>query len=99
MDEGDSILTDISENLPGARDAAAISYRYRIMAMICLCQDNFLIRHRLSTLEALLVLIWTISHNEGAERSWVLLGKIYDSSFGNMGLLMIKVWLSTLQLC
>ncbi|KAH6970761.1 hypothetical protein BKA56DRAFT_496884 [Ilyonectria sp. MPI-CAGE-AT-0026] len=74
MEEGDSILTNISETLPGARDAAAISYRYRVMAMICLCQDNFLIRHRLSTLEALLILIWTIGHNEGAERSWVLLG-------------------------
>jgi hypothetical protein len=39
-----------------------------------LSQDDFLIRHDLTTLEALLVLIYAISHNEGVERGWVLLG-------------------------
>ncbi|KAF6818886.1 C6 zinc finger domain-containing protein [Colletotrichum plurivorum] len=36
--------------------------------------DQFLIRHDLATLESLLVLIYAISHNEGVERGWVLLG-------------------------
>ncbi|RGP81459.1 zn -c6 fungal-type dna-binding domain [Fusarium longipes] len=58
---------------PHGTNIAAVSERYRAMAMICLCKDRFLVRYRLSTLEALLVLVYTISHNEGAEQSWVIL--------------------------
>jgi hypothetical protein len=36
--------------------------------------DHFFVRHKLSTLETLLILIYDISHNDGADRGWALLG-------------------------
>jgi hypothetical protein len=42
--------------------------------MICLAQDNFLNNHSISTFEALLILIFTISYDERVDRGWVLLG-------------------------
>ncbi|KAH7232923.1 hypothetical protein BKA59DRAFT_504081 [Fusarium tricinctum] len=74
IDESDEVINSIATNPSYGSNIAAISDRYRAMAMICLCKDRFLVRHRLSTLEALLVLVYTISHNEGAEQSWVILG-------------------------
>ena len=74
MNEGDDVISSIAPGSSNSRYIAAISDRYRAMAMICLCKDRFLVRYRLSTLEALLVLVYTISHNEGAEQSWVTLG-------------------------
>jgi hypothetical protein len=75
IDESDEVISSIATNPSYGSNIAAISDRYRAMAMICLCKDRFLVRHRLSTLEALLVLVYTISHNEGAEQSWVILGQ------------------------
>ncbi|KAL4796670.1 hypothetical protein BDV19DRAFT_388171 [Aspergillus venezuelensis] len=59
---------------PDVQNTAALSCRFRTAATICLAQDNFLINHSLNTLEALLILIYTISHDEGVDRGWVLLG-------------------------
>jgi hypothetical protein len=42
--------------------------------MMALSQDQFLVRHDISTLEALLILVHMISHNEGPEYGWALLG-------------------------
>lgn len=74
IDESEDVIRSIAPNSSYGPNIAAISDRYRAMAMICLCKDRFLVRYRLSTLEALLVLVYTISHNEGAEQSWVMLG-------------------------
>ncbi|KAJ4290796.1 hypothetical protein N0V88_006546 [Collariella sp. IMI 366227] len=52
----------------------ALSRKLRAACLTSLSQDEFLIRHDLTTLEALLILIYAISHNEGIERGWVLLG-------------------------
>lgn len=54
---------------------ADMSLYYRRIAMDCLCQDEFLVRFNLGTLEALLLLVYSISHNEGVEQSWTLLGE------------------------
>ncbi|OJJ41927.1 hypothetical protein ASPWEDRAFT_167917 [Aspergillus wentii DTO 134E9] len=70
----DPTLADLWIKYPNARDIPSVSCQLRSAAMICLSQDQFLIRHRLTMLEALLILIYTISHNEGVERSWTLLG-------------------------
>ncbi|KAI3580684.1 glycosyl hydrolase family 3 C-terminal domain-containing protein, partial [Fusarium oxysporum f. sp. albedinis] len=74
IDKGDDVIDSIASSSSHSPNIAVISDRYRAMAMICLCKDRFLVRYRLSTLEALLVLVYTISHNEGAEQSWVILG-------------------------
>lgn len=43
-------------------------------AMTCLLQDEFLIRHKFSTFEALLMVIYNLSHNESVDQTWALLG-------------------------
>lgn len=75
LDENDTILGTMTTDAPNSPNRASVSERYRAVAMVCLCQDKFLVRYRLSTLEALLVLVYTINHNEGVENSWVVLGK------------------------
>jgi hypothetical protein len=75
LDESDTILNTMATDASNNLNIASISERYRAIAMVCLCQDRFLVRYRLSTLEAVLVLVYTISHNEGLENSWVVLGK------------------------
>lgn len=74
FDSDESRSIDIWPEASGPRDLSSDAYRLRIAAMICLSKDQFLIRHNLSTLEALLLLIYTISNHEGAERAWTLLG-------------------------
>jgi hypothetical protein len=56
------------------QDPAALSRSLRGMALNCLFQDEFIVRHDLNSLEALLILIYSVCHNEGVERSWTLLG-------------------------
>lgn len=55
-------------------DLPSLSQQYRNAAMMSLSQDQFLFRHNLHTLEALLVVIHNISDSEGAEFAWALLG-------------------------
>ncbi|RJE25250.1 hypothetical protein PHISCL_02400 [Aspergillus sclerotialis] len=75
LESDDSVLADIWPDSAGPHDISAVAYRFRTATMICLSQDQFLIRHNLSTLEALLLLIYAISNHEGAERAWTLLGQ------------------------
>ncbi|KAL4865791.1 hypothetical protein BDV12DRAFT_173880 [Aspergillus spectabilis] len=73
VESDDAVLAKLWSE-PHAQDTTALSCRLRTAAMICLAQDNFLVNHSLSTLEALLILIYTISHDEGVDRGWILLG-------------------------
>jgi hypothetical protein len=70
----DPALTVLWQDQSPPRNLSFLSQQYRNAAMMCLSQDQFLIRHNLNTLEALLVLIHTISDSEGAEYGWALLG-------------------------
>jgi hypothetical protein len=78
LEDDDSVLAEIrsKQHQPQTQERAEISYQLRIAAMVCLSQDNFMVNHRLCTLEALLILIYTISNYEGVERGWALLGKL-----------------------
>ncbi|KAJ5687143.1 hypothetical protein N7536_009762 [Penicillium majusculum] len=74
-DDDDAVLAEMRSREPLSNLCnEIISHRFRIAAMICLSQDSFLVRHRLSTIEALLVLIYTINHYEGVESGWSMLG-------------------------
>lgn len=42
--------------------------------MTCHLQDDFLIRYKFSTFEALLLVIYNLSHNESVDQGWALLG-------------------------
>lgn len=67
MEEGDSVLTDIWCREVQFLDFRATAVRLRNYAMVCLSQDRFLIRHSLHTLQALLILIYSMSHNDGVD--------------------------------
>lgn len=75
MEKDEIALVDMDPAVSDSNDIASISYRLRAAALLCLSQDQFLIRHNLSTLEGLLVLIYTISNIEGVEHAWALLGE------------------------
>lgn len=74
----DTGLLELWQNEPLSHDLCALSQNYRTAAMMSLSQDQFLIRHNLNTLEALLVVIQAISDTEGAEHVWALLGVAHN---------------------
>ncbi|OAL46277.1 hypothetical protein IQ07DRAFT_575326 [Pyrenochaeta sp. DS3sAY3a] len=67
-------MTAQSSFLPQVNDITAYYHRLRKAVTICLSMDHFFVRHKLSTLEALLITIYAITHNDGADRGWSLLG-------------------------
>ncbi|OJZ80609.1 hypothetical protein ASPFODRAFT_52815 [Aspergillus luchuensis CBS 106.47] len=74
LDDEDTVLALSHSSAASVNQISDIYLRYRTAAMTCLSADNCLINNRLSTLEALLLLIYTVNHYEGLERSWNLLG-------------------------
>ncbi|KAL6900431.1 hypothetical protein GGI43DRAFT_405403 [Trichoderma evansii] len=76
---GDPGLAELWHTGTQPDDCLLLSQKYRDAALSALSQDQFLVRHNLSTLEALLILIHTISHSEGAERGWTLLGSALNT--------------------
>ncbi|KAJ5108959.1 hypothetical protein N7456_005634 [Penicillium angulare] len=74
MDHHEPTLKEFWPQISGPSDIQSIAYRLRTASMLCLTQDQFMIHHDISTLEALLVTIYTISNHEGAENAWTLLG-------------------------
>lgn len=54
--------------------AKSLSARFQNAAMSCLAADQFMIRHRLSTFQALTMLIYAMNNSEGTGSTWALLG-------------------------
>jgi hypothetical protein len=79
LDYNDPVLAGLKSKMPTARDISAMSCELRGFSMICLGRDNFLFHYRLDTLECLLLLIYSISHDEGVDVAWTLLGKPLQS--------------------
>jgi hypothetical protein len=74
LEEDDPTFCALRSSLRPNWLIADVSLYYRQIAMNCLCKAEFLVCLSLSTLEALLLLVYSISHNEGVEQSWTLLG-------------------------
>ncbi|KAJ4267024.1 hypothetical protein NW762_003122 [Fusarium torreyae] len=83
MDENDPRLVSLWPLLgpDGTQSSAAqvpatvsVSRLLLRSAMTCLLQDNFMFRHEFSTFEALLMVIYCLSHNESVDQGWGLLG-------------------------
>lgn len=68
------IWPEMSDNSTQVFTTTSISRRLLQAAMTCLLQDQFFIRHKFSTFEALLMLIYSLSHNESVDQGWALLG-------------------------
>lgn len=76
MEPSDPRLADLwkSRDSSPTEEAMAMSRRLLQTAMTCLSMDQFFVRHKLSTFEALLMVIYHLSHNESVDQGWALLG-------------------------
>ncbi|CAG8930483.1 unnamed protein product [Penicillium salamii] len=80
MDESDPRLSYLGSQLPSTPTPTQIPVTVSASrcllqtAMTCLLQDDIFIRHKLSTFEALLMVIYNVSHNESVDQGWALLG-------------------------
>ncbi|KAI0533125.1 hypothetical protein GGR58DRAFT_487841 [Xylaria digitata] len=74
LDYDDALPDDLRPNRYPLQDSRIPTRRYQEAAMICLSKDQFLTKYRLSTLQALLLVIYEICHEEGVERGWTLMG-------------------------
>ncbi|KAJ5985747.1 hypothetical protein N7499_007962 [Penicillium canescens] len=78
MDESDPRLARYLSQLPSspAQVPATVYVSRRLLrtAMTCLLKDNFFVNHKFSTFEALLMVIYNLSHNESVDQGWALLG-------------------------
>ncbi|KAI0411888.1 hypothetical protein F5X98DRAFT_32922 [Xylaria grammica] len=74
LDYDDALPDDLRPDRYTLHDSRMSTRRYREAAMICLSKDQFLTSYRLNTLQALLLVVYEICHEEGVERGWTLLG-------------------------
>ncbi|CAI7618058.1 unnamed protein product [Penicillium glandicola] len=76
MEPNDPRLVDLWPNRSHSQEQEAVTLSRRLQqtAMVCLLQDQFFIRHKLSTFEAVLMVIYNLSHNESVDQGWALLG-------------------------
>jgi hypothetical protein len=72
LDSSSWLLCDLSRKKTGAEKIAELSERYRNAAMKCLEADNYLWQHNVTTLQALIILVYGINHSHG--QAWTLLG-------------------------
>jgi hypothetical protein len=74
LDEHDPLLQDLCLEAEGGDGMKILAKKYRTGAMNALAADGFLVRHNLTTLQVLVLLIYAINHSEGAAQSMALLG-------------------------
>ncbi|KAI0205027.1 hypothetical protein F4808DRAFT_448606 [Astrocystis sublimbata] len=74
LDYDGPLPAEINPNAPLLQVSGRLTRRYREAAMMCLSKAQFLTRYHLSTLQALLLVIYEICHEEGVEQGWTLLG-------------------------
>ncbi|KAL7934618.1 fungal-specific transcription factor domain-containing protein [Trichoderma chlorosporum] len=74
LDDDDWVLDDLGREADGPSNVKAIATLYRKAAMSCLEADDYMVRHRLSTLQCLVLMIYAINHSQGSGSSWALLG-------------------------
>lgn len=72
LDENHPLLTDLGREATAGANVRNIANRFRNAAMRTLTVDRFLWRHNLQTLQALILLIYALSHAHGP--AWSLLG-------------------------
>ncbi|KAL4805443.1 hypothetical protein BDV18DRAFT_161098 [Aspergillus unguis] len=72
LDDADPLLMHLGRDPSPGANIRALSAKYRAAAMRCLVADNFMFRHNLETVQALVLLIYALNHAQGPV--WSLLG-------------------------
>ncbi|KAJ5701042.1 hypothetical protein N7488_008590 [Penicillium malachiteum] len=75
LEHDSPLLKSLSRKGTPLERLSEISERYYTAAMKCLEADRYLWRHNISTLKALLIMIYGIHHSHG--QAWTLLGLVY----------------------
>ncbi|KIW73150.1 hypothetical protein PV04_01291 [Phialophora macrospora] len=78
LDSDHPLLEDLGDAASPSVKIKTLATQYRSAAMRCLSADQFLWRHNLHTVQALVLLIYAISHAHGP--SWALLGTTFHIS-------------------
>ena len=76
LDSDHPILNDLGLKASASANIKSLAAKYRSAAMRCLSADQFLWRHNLHTVQALVLLIYGLSHAHGP--SWALLGTTFN---------------------
>jgi hypothetical protein len=76
LDEESTLPYDLGWNDSMMNNIASLQSRYRMAAMQCLAADQYLWKHNMQTLQALILLIYGINHSHG--QTWALLGTSYN---------------------
>lgn len=76
LQSSDVALAPLWSQLPEMveKTTFVLAKHMRQLALQCLAQSQFFFNHDTTTVEALLLLIYAVCHNEGVERGWPLLG-------------------------
>jgi hypothetical protein len=77
-DADTSFLSELTRQATLSDKIRDLSERYRAATLRCLHMDNYMWRHNVTTLQALIILIYGINHSHG--QSWTLLGTTYHLS-------------------
>ncbi|KAK2861257.1 hypothetical protein FQN49_004392, partial [Arthroderma sp. PD_2] len=72
LGDDDPLLPDLGREATPSANIRVISEQYRSAAMQCLAADQVLSRHSMKTLQALVLLIYALTHS--SQPSWVLIG-------------------------
>ncbi|RFU79585.1 transcriptional activator mut3p [Trichoderma arundinaceum] len=78
-EEDADLLHDLGRTTSVSKNVSILTSRYRAAAMQALEADNYLWRHNLYTLQALVIIIYGINHSHGS--SWTLLGLARNIAF------------------
>ncbi|KAK3617019.1 hypothetical protein LTR56_025563 [Elasticomyces elasticus] len=74
------LLADLSRKKSASGRILELSQRYRDMSMKCLEADHYLWNHNVTTLQALIILVYGIGHSYGP--TWTLLGLAHHMAIG-----------------
>ncbi len=76
LNDDDLLLSDLGREVNPAANMRNLSSRYRTASFRCLAADQFLWQHNMRTLQALVLLIYSLNHSHA--QSWPLLGLTYN---------------------
>ncbi|KIW78175.1 hypothetical protein Z517_08008 [Fonsecaea pedrosoi CBS 271.37] len=76
LDSDHPLLADLGMEATASANIKSLATKYRAAAMGCLSADHFMWRHNLQTVQALVLLIYALSHAHGP--SWALLGATFN---------------------
>lgn len=74
LEDGVKLLRHLGIKNDRSKSATLLAAHFQDAAMSCLAADQFMVRHRLSTFQALTMLIYAMNNREGTGSTWALLG-------------------------